>query len=176
MLQSLCTCDICQYSDMNMQTPVSLQDLNALRYSLDTLGYGVVRGVIDQQSILEAIRRIDQQVETVAAAYGATKDPDTCSVLLSLTKQLKNTPSNWTDPQNPFGRLRFGNYGRRGWMRGIGSGKMFDGEDFTEDANIIRIQESCRHVTDAYVFGIKRHGIQCFLVIYCGVLSGCSSK
>ena len=87
MLQSLCICDICQYSDMNMQTPVSLQDLNALRYSLDTLGYVVVRSVIDQQSILEAIRRINQQVETVSVAYGATKDPDTCSVLLRLTKQ-----------------------------------------------------------------------------------------
>ena len=125
---------------------VSMQDLNGLKKSLDSSGYGVVRGIIDKQSILDAIRRINLQVETVAAAYGATKDPDTCSVLLSLTKQLKNTPSNWTDPQNPLWRLRFGNYGRRGWMRGIGSGKMFDGEDFTEDANIIRIQESRRHV------------------------------
>jgi hypothetical protein len=108
---------------------------------LDEDGYVVVKGIFPEPMISAAVAAIRDRVLLLLRLYDlmpANAD-GVFEALLSAIPLLHRAPPGW--PGLPFGAL-----GKRGWVKPVGSGRMFDA--FT-DPKIMSIQESCRPLVAA---------------------------
>ena len=139
-----------------MSLSVNDHRLHELRQSIDVCGYGILQGYIDAQMVSALVDKINAQAKVVTEAYGMEVNGNSCQSLLALSKHLQKSPPGWCDPMRPLWRLPFGAIDKRGWIQGLGSGRMFDGQDFNEDGLCERIQELCRPVF-SFLHGVSDH-------------------
>ena len=130
--------------------------LSKLRESIDERGYGILPGYIDAQMVSLLVDKIKVQANVVIEAYGFDASDNSCKSLLALGKHLHKSPPGWLDPLRALWRLPFGAIDKRGWIKALGSGRMFDGEDFMADGLCERVQELCRPVF-AFLHGVAEH-------------------
>lgn len=120
--------------------------LHALRQSIDERGYGILAGYVDAHLASVLVDKIKAQTSVVMEAYGLQVSDDSCKSLLALSKDLHKSPAGWVDPIHPKWRRPFGAMDKRGWIQALGSGRMFDGQDFISDGVCMQVQEVCRPV------------------------------
>ena len=108
---------------------------------LEEDGYVVAKGFFPEPIISAAVAAIRDRVLLLFRLYDlmpANAD-DVFEALLSAIPRLHRAPPGW--PGLPFAAL-----GKRGWVKSVSSGRMFD--DF-RDPNIVSIQESRRALVAA---------------------------
>ena len=135
--------------------------LPTLRQSIDELGYGILPGYIDAQTVSLLVNKIKDQAKVVIEAYGFDASDNSCKSSLDLGKHLDKSPPGWFDPLRSSWRLPFGAIDKIGWIKALGSGRMFDGEDFLADGLCERVQELCRPVF-AFLHGVAEHELTRF--------------
>ena len=144
-----------------MSPNVNDDRLHELRQSIDERGYGILQGYIDAQIVSVLVDKINAQAKVVIEAYGLDASDDSCKPLLALGKHLHKSPPGWLDPMRAVWRLPFGAIDKRGWIKALGSGRMFDGQDFIADGLCERVQELCRPVF-AFLHGVADHELTRF--------------
>ena len=131
----------------------------SLRKSINKYGFGVLEGFIEPQVAQSMVATINHQVKDLVEAYGNPIQDDRCTELMSLGKELHASPTGWVSPERPNWRIAFAPYRNRGWIQALGAGKMFDGEDFTGDGQVVELQEQCRCVF-AFLHGVQPDKLQ----------------
>ena len=95
-------------------------------------GYAVATGLVDKETVAQAVQAIKARVQEALEGYGV-KNPEDMQSLLGAAKHFGKTPANWTG-------VRFGGFGKRGWVKPVGGGRLFLGWDAP-------VVEACREAT-----------------------------
>ena len=104
-----------------------------LHAKMDTDGFAIIPGLISQALIAPAVEAIKERVNVALQGYNIEPGPD-CEGLIHATNLLDKTPEGWPG-------ISFGGFGKRGWMKASGTGRIFD--NFIDD-RVLQVQEACR--------------------------------
>ena len=111
--------------------------------SLEHNGYRVWKKAVSHAEVTALVAKIKERVSTVLSMYGHSCSDD-CSELLKHTALWSKSPAGWAD----LGEKPFGSMDKRGWIKTVGSGRIFDGTFLSEPA-LQAVQEHAKPLVAA---------------------------
>ena len=117
--------------------------IRACLRSLRHESYGVLKKAVPHAVVATLVARCKERVSTVLAMHGHSCSED-CSELLKHTALWCKSPAGWAE----LGEKPFGSMNKRGWIKSVGSGRIFQGTFFSEPA-LQAVQEHAKPLVAA---------------------------
>ena len=105
---------------------------------MEEKGYAVWEAAVPHAKVTALVEKIKERVGKVLSMYGHSCSDD-CSELLKHLGLWSKSPAGWADLGEPL----FGGVDKRGWIKSVGTGRMFEGS-FLHEPAARAVQECAR--------------------------------